>query len=58
MSELNHKGLAGDVLCPRCANKVEIVNYLYMEGDFGMKAWFGSTFGIQFLNIIMCDFIH
>jgi len=56
MSELNHRGLTMDVFCPRCVNKMETVNHLYMEGDFAMKAWFRSTFGVHILNIIMCDF--
>jgi hypothetical protein len=47
-SELNNRGVACTVLCPRCFLKEETIEHTFMLCPHATKVWFGSKLGIKF----------
>ncbi|GAU28964.1 hypothetical protein TSUD_153800 [Trifolium subterraneum] len=49
-SALNKRGIPCLILCPRCLQKEETINHVFMECHRAAKIWFGSRMGIRFDN--------
>jgi hypothetical protein len=47
-SNLSHRGIHCSILCPRCMQKEETINHLFMECDRARIIWFRSKLGITF----------
>jgi hypothetical protein len=47
-SELNKRGVACTLLCPRCLLKEETIDHTFMLCPHTTKVWFGSKLGIKF----------
>jgi hypothetical protein len=49
-SNLNHRGVQCDIICPRCMEKEETSDHTFMHCHHTAKVWFGSKLGINFVN--------
>jgi hypothetical protein len=47
-SELSKRGITCPILCPRCLQKEETLNHVFMECHLATMTWFGSKLGIRF----------
>ncbi|MCI09152.1 retrotransposon unclassified-like protein, partial [Trifolium medium] len=49
-SELSKRGVPCIILCPRCLQKEETINHVFMECHHASMIWFDSKLGIRFNN--------
>jgi hypothetical protein len=49
-SKLNSRGVQCNIICPRCLEKEETIDYAFMKCHFASRVWFGSKLGVNFNN--------
>lgn len=49
-TELNRRGVNCNLLCPRCNEKLETIDHLFMDCSKTKKVWFGSQLSIRIPN--------
>ncbi|KAK2382213.1 Ribonuclease H superfamily protein [Trifolium repens] len=49
-SALNHRGVQCQILCPRCFQKEETIDHIFMKCHHATRIWFGSKLGVNFSN--------
>ncbi|PNX83821.1 hypothetical protein L195_g041817 [Trifolium pratense] len=47
-SALSKRGVQCLILCPRCLQKEETINHVFMDCHHTSKIWFGSKLGVNF----------
>jgi hypothetical protein len=49
-SALNNRGIQCQTLCPRCFQKEETLDHIFMKCHYATRIWFGSKLGVNFNN--------